>query len=140
MDRFESAKARYAAQGIDVDAAMARVAAAPVALHCWQGDDVKGFDGDPNAALTGGIQTTGNYPGIARNPEEVFADLDKALSLIPGTHKINVHANYAIGEPGETIENLNVQAPAVQENTAPAAPKAKLTDNADQPLYSKIEI
>ena len=96
MDRFESAKARYAAMGIDVDAAMAAVAAAPVALHCWQGDDVKGFDGDPNAALTGGIQTTGNYPGRARNPEELMADLDLALKLCPGTKKINIHACYAI--------------------------------------------
>ena len=96
MDRFESAKARYAAMGIDVDAAMARVAAAPVALHCWQGDDVKGFDGDPNAALTGGIQTTGNYPGRARTPEELMADLDLALKLCPGTKKINIHACYAI--------------------------------------------
>ena len=96
MDRFESAKARYAAMGIDVDAAMARVAAAPVALHCWQGDDVKGFDGHPNAALTGGIQTTGNYPGRVRNPEELMADLDMALKLCPGTKKINIHACYAI--------------------------------------------
>ena len=71
----------------------------PVSLHCWQGDDVTGFDHD--GPLTGGIQTTGNYPGKARTPEELMADMDKAMSLMPGAKKINVHACYAIFEDGE---------------------------------------
>ena len=101
-ERYLSAKEMYAKIGVDTEAALAKMQNIRISMHCWQADDVHGFEG--MGALTGGIQTTGNYPGIARNPEEVFADLDKALSLIPGTHKINVHANYAIGEPGETIE------------------------------------
>ena len=106
---YTEAKAKFAALGIDTDAAIAKLKTVPVSLHCWQGDDVRGFDTDPNAPLTGGIQTTGNYPGGARNPDEVFADLDKALSLIPGTHKINVHANYAIAEDGEVIDRDTIE-------------------------------
>ena len=90
------AKERYAALGVDADAAISRLKKIPVSLHCWQGDDVRGFDTDPNAPLTGGIQTTGNYPGRARNPDELMADLDTALSLIPGKPKMNLHASYAI--------------------------------------------
>ncbi len=93
---FEYAKSAYAAYGVDVEAAIAKVAAVPVAMHCWQGDDVRGFDTDPNKPLTGGIQTTGNYPGRARTPEELMADLDFVLKLIPGTKKMNLHASYAI--------------------------------------------
>ena len=98
---YEQAKAAYAAYGVDAEAALAQLAAVPVSLHCWQGDDVRGFDTDPSKPLTGGIQTTGNYPGRARTPEELMADLDVALSLCPGTKKINIHANYAIFEDGE---------------------------------------
>ncbi len=93
---YMEAKARYEALGIDVEAAMAKLKAAPLSLHCWQGDDVRGFDGDPSKPLTGGIQTTGNYPGRARNPEELMADLDLVLKLCPGTMKMNLHACYAI--------------------------------------------
>ena len=82
---FSEAKDRYAAYGVDAEAAMDRLKAVPVSLHCWQGDDVRGFDTDPNKPLTGGIQTTGNYPGRARTPEELMADLDKVLSLIPAS-------------------------------------------------------
>ena len=96
---YESAKAAYSAFGIDTDAAIAKLKTVPVSLHCWQGDDVIGFDND--GGLTGGIQTTGDYPGKARNPEELFADMEKAMSLMPGKKKINVHANYAIFEDGE---------------------------------------
>jgi len=93
---YAEAKQRYAALGIDTDAAIARLKVAPVALHCWQGDDVRGFDTDPNKPLTGGIQTTGNYPGRARTPEELMADIDMVLKLCPGTKKMNLHASYAI--------------------------------------------
>ena len=98
---YESAKAAYAALGVDVDAAMARLQSVPVSLHCWQGDDVRGFDTDPSKPLTGGIQTTGNYPGRARTPEELMADIDEVLKLCPGTKKINLHASYAIFEDGD---------------------------------------
>ena len=98
---YMEAKARYAALGVDADAAIARLAAVPVSIHCWQGDDVRGFDTDPSKPLTGGIQTTGNYPGRARTPEELMADFDRVLALCPGTKKISLHASYAIFEDGE---------------------------------------
>ncbi len=98
---FEYAKSAYAAYGVDVDAAMAKLKTVPISLHCWQGDDVRGFDTDPSKPLTGGIQTTGNYPGRARTPEELMSDLDFVLKLIPGTKKMNLHASYAIFEEGE---------------------------------------
>ena len=94
MNRYESAKKLYAGIGIDTDDAIEKLSGITVSVHCWQGDDVGGFDGDD--ALSGGIQTTGNYPGKARNPEELMADIDKAFSLIPGKKKLNLHACYAI--------------------------------------------
>ena len=93
---YQEAKSKYAALGVDVEAAMEKLMKAPVSLHCWQGDDVRGFDTDPNKPLTGGIQTTGNYMGRARTPEELMADLDVVLKLCPGTKKMNLHACYAI--------------------------------------------
>ena len=93
---YSEAKAKYAALGIDVEAAMEQLKTVPVSLHCWQGDDVRGFDTDPNKPLTGGIQTTGNYPGRARTPEELMADIDKVIELVPGQVKMNLHACYAI--------------------------------------------
>ena len=96
MSRLEEAKKQYEALGIDVDAAIETLKKQPVSLHCWQGDDVKGFDQD--GPLTGGIQTTGNYPGKARTPDELMADMDMVISLCPGMKKINVHACYAIFE------------------------------------------
>ncbi|MBR3781249.1 MAG: L-rhamnose isomerase [Clostridia bacterium] len=94
MNRYESVKKLYADFGIDTDAAIEKLSDITVSIHCWQGDDVGGFDSDD--ALSGGIQTTGNYPGKARNPEELMADIDKAFSLIPGKKKLNLHASYAI--------------------------------------------
>ena len=98
---YEEAKKRYQHIGIDVDKAMETLKTVPVSLHCWQGDDVRGFDTDPTKPLTGGIQTTGNYPGRARNPEELMADLDEVLKLCPGRKKLNLHASYAIFENGQ---------------------------------------
>ena len=91
---FNDAKAKYASFGVDVESALKAVASVPVSVHCWQGDDVLGFDS--TGALSGGIQTTGNYQGRARTPEELMADMELALSLVPGKKKINVHASYAI--------------------------------------------
>ncbi len=98
-ERYDAAKEVYKAIGVDTDAAIKALKEIPISMHCWQGDDVTGFDGA--GALSGGIQTTGNYPGRARNPEELMADMDKTLSLIPGKHRINLHASYAIFEEGE---------------------------------------
>ncbi len=98
-ERYAYAKERYAKIGVDTDAAIARLKEVPVSLHCWQGDDVIGFDHD--GPLTGGIQTTGNYPGKARTPEELMADVDQVLKLSPGKKKLNLHASYAIFEDGQ---------------------------------------
>lgn len=99
--RYEEAKAMYAKIGVDTDKALEQLKNIPVSMHCWQGDDVAGFEGAGD--LTGGIQTTGDYPGKARTPEELMADMDKALSMIPGKHKINLHASYAIFD-GEQVD------------------------------------
>lgn len=93
---YTEAKEKYAKYGVDTDKAIEKLKKVSVSLHCWQGDDVRGFDTDPNKPLTGGIQTTGNYPGRARTPEELMADIDKVLSLVPGKVKLNLHASYAI--------------------------------------------
>ena len=95
---YELAKQRYATIGVDTDAAIEKLKNVTVSLHCWQGDDVRGFDTDPSKPLTGGIQTTGNYPGRARTPEELMADYEKVLELCPGKKKLNLHASYAIFE------------------------------------------
>lgn len=90
---YEEAKKLYAAVGIDTDEAIKRLGEISLSMHCWQGDDVGGFESSD--VLSGGIQATGNYPGKARNAEELMSDIDKALSLIPGRHRINLHAIYA---------------------------------------------
>ena len=97
---YKQAKEKYAAIGVDTDKAIEKLKNVSVSLHCWQGDDVRGFDTDPSKPLTGGIQTTGNYVGRARTPEELMQDLDFALSLLPGKKKMNLHACYAIFEDG----------------------------------------
>lgn len=106
-ERFESAKIEYENIGVDVEAAINRLMNVPLSMHCWQGDDVKGFDQD--GPLTGGIQTTGNYLGKSRTPEELMADMDKAMSLIPGKKKINLHASYAIFEEGEVVDRDKIE-------------------------------
>ncbi len=91
---YELAKERYAQIGVDTDKALEKLAKIKISMHCWQGDDVNGFLFQ-DVALSGGIQTTGNYPGKARTPDELRQDIEKALSFIPGKHKINLHAIYA---------------------------------------------
>ncbi len=90
---YKFAKEYYATIGVDTDAALKKLAAIPISLHCWQGDDVSGFEPDAGGA-SGGILSTGNYPGRARNPEELRSDIDKAFSLIPGMKRLNLHAIY----------------------------------------------
>lgn len=108
---FELAKQRYADLGVDVEQAMQQLDQTPVSVHCWQGDDVCGFE-DPNATLTGGIQATGNYPGKARNPQELRNDFDQAMSLIPGPKRMNLHAIYLDSDqpvPRDEIEPRHFQ-------------------------------
>ncbi|MBV4430961.1 L-rhamnose isomerase [Clostridium tyrobutyricum] len=93
-EKYELAKQEYEKWGIDVDKALEDLKKVKISIHCWQGDDIAGFEVNQKE-LSGGIAATGNYPGKARNPEELREDLDKALSLIPGKHKINLHAIYA---------------------------------------------
>ncbi len=94
MNRYDSAKIMYASYGVDTEKAMETLSSVPISIHCWQGDDVIGFDGSDS--LDGGIQTTGNYPAKARNFEELKADITKAFSLMPGKKRLNLHASYAI--------------------------------------------
>jgi L-rhamnose isomerase len=94
---FVLAKQQFAELGVDVDAAISALDNIPVSMHCWQGDDVAGFEASAGA-LTGGIQATGNYPGKARNAEELRQDLELAMSLIPGAKRLNLHAIYLESE------------------------------------------
>ena len=106
-ERYQAAKEMYAAIRVDTDAAIAKLKTIPVSLHCWQGDDVTGFDHD--GPLTGGIQTTGNYPGKARTPEELMADIDMVIKCTPGLKKLNLHASYAIFEDGEFVDRDKIE-------------------------------
>ncbi len=99
---YELAKNYYNKWGIDVEVVLKKVDEVAISMHCWQGDDVGGFE-NPNGQLTGGIQATGNYPGKARTAEELRADIDKAMSLIPGKLRLNLHAIYAETQ-GEAVE------------------------------------
>ena len=106
MSNFEEAKKIYSGYGVDAEKALAALDDITISVHCWQGDDVGGFDSPE--ALSGGIQTTGNYPGKARTPEELMADIDKAFSLIPGKKKLNLHASYAIFD-GEVADRDKIK-------------------------------
>ena len=90
---FDTARAAFAEWGVDVEAALARLATIPISMHCWQGDDVVGFE-KKTGSSGGGIQATGNHPGRARTPDELRADLEFAYSMIPGRHRLNLHAMY----------------------------------------------
>jgi L-rhamnose isomerase len=105
QDAYALAQERYAGIGVDTEAAMEALAGISLSLHCWQGDDVGGFE-SPDTELSGGIAATGNYPGKARTADELRSDLDVAYSLIPGTHRLNLHAIYAEtgGRPVERNE------------------------------------
>ena len=100
---YLNAKQRYETIGVDTEEAIKKLKAIPISMHCWQGDDVTGFEG--LSELSGGIQTTGNYPGKARTPGELMDDIDFALSLIPGKHRINLHASYAVTGENEVDRN-----------------------------------
>src|SRR5215204_6570781 len=93
-DAYTLAQARYASLGVDTEAALAALGSIALSLHCWQGDDVGGFEA-PDAALGGGLAATGKYPGKARTADELRRDLDLVYRLIPGRHRLNLHAIYA---------------------------------------------
>ncbi|MEH7490730.1 L-rhamnose isomerase [Neobacillus niacini] len=101
-ENFELAKQAYAKWGVDVEEVVEKLKSVPISIHCWQGDDVAGFEVNQNE-LSGGIDVTGNYPGKAKTAEELRSDLEKALSLIPGKHRVNLHAIYAETN-GEVVE------------------------------------
>ncbi|HRT82234.1 MAG TPA: L-rhamnose isomerase, partial [Oscillospiraceae bacterium] len=103
-ERYESAKQIYQTLGVDTEKALDDLSKVKISIHCWQGDDVGGFEG--GGELSGGIAATGNYPGKARNAEELMADFDLALSLIPGKHKLNIHAIYAITDEKVSRDKL----------------------------------
>ena len=107
MNAYTFAKERYAALGVDTEAVLETLKNVTVSVHCWQGDDVVGFDA--KEALSGGIQTTGNYPGKATTPEQLMADFDEVLRLTPGKKKLNLHASYAIFEDGEFADRDAIQ-------------------------------
>lgn len=98
-EMYEAAREQYAKLGVDTDKALEILKKTPISIHCWQGDDVAGFD--QKGPLTGGIQATGDYPGRARTPQELMDDIDEVLRLVPGCHRLNLHASYAIFEEGE---------------------------------------
>lgn len=107
MSRYHEAKEIYSKLGVDTERALETLKNVTISVHCWQGDDVIGFDA--GESLSGGIQATGNYPGKARTPDELMQDLDKAFSLIPGKKKLNLHASYAIFENGERAERDSLE-------------------------------
>jgi L-rhamnose isomerase len=102
---YSLAKEQYAQLGIDVDAALKQLSQVAISMQCWQGDDVAGFESV--GPLTGGIMATGNYPGRARNPDELRSDADKAMSLIPGKHRFSIHAIY-LEHGGKKIERTDI--------------------------------
>ena len=121
---WELAKQRFAAVGIDVEEALRQLDRLPVSMHCWQGDDVSGFE-NPEGSLTGGIQATGNYPGKARNASELRADLEQAMRLIPGPKRLNLHAIY-----------LESDTPVSRDQIKPSTSKTGL--NGRKPISSGL--
>ncbi|MFP4697818.1 MAG: L-rhamnose isomerase [Eubacteriales bacterium] len=130
---YNLAKETYAELGIDTEKVMDKLKTIPVSVHCWQGDDVKGFE-NPDGELTGGIQATGNYPGRARTPEELRNDLDKAFSLIPGTKRVNLHALY-LENNGEKVDRNEIE-PKHFENWVKWAKENKLGLDFNPSMFS----
>ncbi len=102
--RYETAKEMYKAIGVDTELAIEKLKNIPISMHCWQGDDVIGFDS--RESLSGGIQTTGNYPGKATTPEQLMQDMEKVISLVPGKKKLNLHASYAVIDDGSDRDTI----------------------------------
>ena len=125
---------RYAELGVDVDAAVRKLCKIPISLHCWQGDDVRGFE-NTEGDLTGGIQATGNYLGRARNPHELRSDISFVLSMVGGSHRVNVHACYAEFEEGKSVDRDELQ-PEHMKNWIAWAKTNKLGMDFNPTLFS----
>ena len=138
QERYEAARKMYADVGVDTDAAIAKLKEIPVSLHCWQGDDVTGFDHD--GPLTGGIQTTGNYPGKAKTPEQLMQDMEEAMSLMPGKKKLNLHASYAIFEKGEFADRNKLESKRRTDTDKPGRGDKKILDRAWKSMYPHFGI
>src|SRR6476619_773991 len=106
LNSYELAQERYAALAVDTEEALAQLEKISISLHCWQGDDVSGFE-NPGGELSGGIAATGNYPGKARTAEELRSDLDLVYSLLPGLHRLNLHAIYL--EADQKVERNEIE-------------------------------
>ncbi len=132
-ETFAFAKKEYERLGIDVDKAIEKLKSVSISVHCWQGDDIGGFEVN-KSDLSGGIEVTGNYPGKARTPEELRADLEKALSFIPGKHRVNLHAIYAETD-GEVVDRDQLK-PEHFEKWVQWAKKHNLGLDFNPPLYS----
>lgn len=133
QEKYEIAKMDYERWGTDVDQALEKLKNIPISIHCWQGDDIGGFE-THQRELSGGIDVTGNYPGKATTPEELRSDLEKALSLIPGKHRVNLHAIY--GETnGEVVERDELE-PKHFENWLQWAKKNELGLDFNPTLFS----
>ncbi|MDD4689354.1 MAG: L-rhamnose isomerase [Eubacteriales bacterium] len=130
---YEYAKEKYAAIGVDTEKVIEKISDIAISIHCWQGDDVAGFEAG-ECALTGGIQATGNYPGKATTPQQLRDDMEKALSLVPGQHRVNLHAIYAETN-GESVERNNIQ-PKHFENWIEWAKKNNLGMDFNPTLFS----
>ena len=104
---YELAKEQYASSGVDTDTALERLATIPISVHCWQGDDVAGFEGD-SGITGGGIMATGNYPGRARTIDELRSDLGKVYSIVPGKHRLNLHASY-LDHGGQKVDRTDIE-------------------------------
>ena len=105
---YADARERYATLGVDTERALARLDQVAISMHCWQGDDVRGFE-QPDRPLTGGISATGDYPGRARTADELRADVDLALAMIPGPKRVNLHASYLeagrpVARPAQSVD------------------------------------
>ena len=143
INAYEIAKERYAKLGIDTDAVMETLQSVPMSMHCWQADDVTGFESQ--GSLTGGIQATGNYPGKARNIEELRADILKAASYVPGKHRLNLHEIY--GEfGGQFVDRDQVEVKHFEgwmqwskENDMKLSTLAKLTFTSAPNLSNKLK-
>jgi L-rhamnose isomerase len=120
---YQAAKDAYAKWGVDTDTVLETLDSIPISVHCWQGDDVAGFE-RASEQLTGGIQVTGNYPGAARTPDELRADLEKVLSLVPGKYRVSLHAIYA--ETGGKKVERNELEPQYFDNWVNWAKEQKL--------------
>lgn len=131
---YKLACERYAELGVDADAAVKKLLKIPVSLHCWQGDDVRGFE-NPDGDLTGGIQTTGNYPGRARTPAELRGDIEFVLSLVGGSHRVNVHACYAEFTKGGKVDRDELT-PSHMKNWIDWAKRNKLGMDFNPTLFS----